>query len=89
MNWLEKIADWGWQAFIALATAVVAWVFYIERRIAGLRLHVSETYVKKQDLQAMKEEIADQFREVKDSQSQILDILLNQKIGTSAKYRRR
>lgn len=87
MNWIEKLADWGWQAFLALAAAAVAWVFFIERRIAGLRLYVSENYVKKADLASMKADIAADFRDVKDSQAQILDLLLQQKIGTTARHR--
>lgn len=23
MNWFDKLADWGWQAFLALGTAVI------------------------------------------------------------------
>jgi hypothetical protein len=50
VNWLDKLSDWGWQAFMALATAAIGWFFYIERKIANFRVHVSDNYVKKSDI---------------------------------------
>jgi hypothetical protein len=66
MDWVEKLADWGWQAFLALVAAVIGWVFYVERRIAGLRLHVSETYVKRADMIELKRDINDRFDRLED-----------------------
>lgn len=83
VNWLDKVTDWGWQAFMTIGGAALGWIFYMERRISGLRLHVAENYVKKTDLIELKEEIASQFKDVKGSQDQIIDLLLQRKIGTN------
>lgn len=94
MNWPDKLADWGWQALLAIATAALGWFFYIERKIAAmaskntrengeLRLHVAENYVKKSDIQELKQEIAADFKELKDGISYIIDLQMKQKIGTT------
>lgn len=54
----------------------------MERRFGALRLHVSEHYVKKSDLAELKKEIAAEFKEVKEGNTLILDVLMQRKIGT-------
>jgi hypothetical protein len=100
INWLDKLSDWGWSAFWATVFAAFGWIFYMERKIgsilgmvAALKLHVSETYVKKTDMDSLKAEISSDmrdmqsrndasFRELKDGNEQILNLLMGQKIGT-------
>lgn len=81
-TWLDKLSDWGWQAFFALGSAAVGWIFHVERKLSGLRLHVAENYVKKTDLAELKSEIASEFKDVKESQTLILDVLMQRQIGT-------
>jgi hypothetical protein len=87
VNWLDKAADWIWYALCLIVVTVFGWVFTIERWIAGLRLHMSEHYVKKTDLAVLEARISKDFEEVKQGQHQILDILLQRRIGTSGRRR--
>jgi len=94
INWVEKLADWGWSAFGSLCVMVIGWLLWINRQFASLRgdhdaykLYVSENYVKKSDLSVMKADIAADFSEVKAGLSHITDLLLKQKIGTNARQR--
>lgn len=93
VNWLDKLSDWGWQALMAIVGAAMGWFFYIERKIGGvdrrhgkdladLKLHISDNYVKKTDIAALEQRIAAEFKEVKDGNSYIIDLLMQQKIGT-------
>jgi hypothetical protein len=100
INWLDKLSDWGWSAFWATVLAAFGWIFYMERKIGSLlgvvdalKLHVSENYVKKTDMDSLKAEISSDmrdmqsrndasFRELKEGNEQILNLLLGQKIGT-------
>jgi hypothetical protein len=86
-NWIEKLADWGWEAFTTVFIGAFGWVWHMERRFSSFRLHVSENYVKKTDIILLKEDIAADFKDVKASQAQILDLLLQRKIGTTARRR--
>lgn len=83
VNWTDKISDWGWQFFLAVASAALGWFFYIERKIAGLRIHIADNYVKKSDMAALEQRIKDEFKEVKDGNNLILDVLMQRKIGTN------
>jgi cell division protein FtsL len=87
VTWYDRLADWGWQLFMTAAVAAFGWVFYVERRIGSLRLHVSENYVKKTDITALEQRIAAEFKEVKDGNNQILDLLLGARIGSKGKHR--
>ncbi|MET4294704.1 hypothetical protein ABIB06_006537 [Bradyrhizobium sp. LB8.2] len=94
INWYEKLADWGWSAFGSLCVMVIGWVLWINRQFNAMRsdhdaykLHVSENYVKKSDLSVMKADIAADFNEVKEGLNQITDLLMKQKIGTTARRR--
>lgn len=86
LTWADKVADWGWGLLTAILLTVIGWgakwKWKTDKDISDLRLHVSDHYVKKTDLNALKAEIAADFKEVKDGQGQIIDLLLNQKIGT-------
>lgn len=100
INWLDKLSDWGWSALCAVVVSAFGWIFYMERKIgsifgavAALKLHVSETYVKKTDMDSLKSEISsdmrdmqsrndESFRELKAGNEQILNLLMGQKIGT-------
>lgn len=94
INWLDKLTDWGWSAFSGLCVMVIGWLLWINRQFNSMnrdhdafRLYVSDNYVKKSDLSVMKADIAADFAEVKGALNQITDLLLKQKIGTTARGR--
>lgn len=85
-NLLDKASDWGFELFSALFVMVVGWVYNwkgnTDKAISDLKLDVANNYVKKSDMAELKQDIAAEFKDVKDSQTQILNLLLGQKIGT-------
>lgn len=98
MSWVDRLWDLGVYAFFAVVPTGIYALLRLERRVSviesangnrddGLRLHMSEHYVKKTDLAILKSDFAADFAEVKASQSQILDLLLKQKIGTNGRRR--
>lgn len=91
INLLDKAADWGWGLFTACFIMVCGWIarwkWKTDESIAQLALHISENYVKKTDLDSLKRDIALDFAELKASNSQIIDLLLQRKIGTTGRRR--
>ena len=87
VNWLDKATDWGWGLFTALVVMVFGWVakwkWQTDRDINDLRLHVSEFYVKKSDLKELKDDIGERFDTLQATQDQIIDLLMQRKIGTN------
>lgn len=98
VNWIDKFWDLGVYAFFAVIPTSIYALLRLERRVSviesekatrddALRLHMSDHYVKKTDLDALKREFAADFAELKSSNLQILDILLQRKIGTTGRRR--
>jgi hypothetical protein len=54
---LDKALDWGWAVAMAATTFAFSYVRDTRNKLEEHQLHVSENYVKKDDLKETKEEI--------------------------------
>jgi hypothetical protein len=62
MNWLDKGSEWLWMAFLAIVGGIIKWAHGQSRELQTLKLHVADNYVKKTDIERIREDIREQIR---------------------------